>query len=496
MWSLTGAKRAIIVAGCLAAAYTQLTTSPATIEYIRLMGANEFHIGILGALPTLMLFMQFVSAIAVNHLRYRRRLWFWTALTHRLMLLPTAVGPWLLPGYSNEFWVWLLLTTTAVNQGLLHFSSPLWLSWMGDYLPHEGLSSYWGSRQLWMQITAAFSLLAASFLVIYSGLSVEISYAIMTVVGTVCGVADLLLFHKVFEPPVQKVPSPRLAKVLAEPFRNRDFRRYISFMCFWNFAAMAGAPFISLYLLSEVGMDLFQVLLLWTTSWVGGAMLSRTLGQWADTHGSQPVLVMCVALKSSNMLALLLIPRSPTVAFWVLTPCFMLDAVLNAGILIANNSFMIKNSPTENRTMYIAATQALAGVVGGVTSIFAGWIMRSLSDQQWTLFNWTIGNFQIMFLSSIALRWTALWLTRYVQEPGARHTWDVVQELAGEVIDRLEKSLPQPDLVFRNRDRVTSDAPGVTAKQQPEGTVSHESHPRIPAPKRLRKKRTRQSQHS
>ncbi|MBC8114869.1 MAG: hypothetical protein H7062_10855, partial [Candidatus Saccharimonas sp.] len=28
-WSLTGAKRAIVVAGCLAAVYTQLTTSPA-----------------------------------------------------------------------------------------------------------------------------------------------------------------------------------------------------------------------------------------------------------------------------------------------------------------------------------------------------------------------------------------------------------------------------------------------------------------------------------
>jgi hypothetical protein len=64
-------------------------------------------------------------------------------------------------------------------------------------------------------------------------------------------------------------------------------------MCFWNFAAMAGAPFISLYLLSNVGMSLFHVMLLWTISWVGGAMLSRTLGKWADSHGSQPVLVMC-----------------------------------------------------------------------------------------------------------------------------------------------------------------------------------------------------------
>ena len=491
VWSLTGAKRAIIVAGCLAAAYTQLTTSPATIEYIRSMGANEFHIGILGALPTLMLFMQFVSAVVVNHLQ------FWVAITHRLLLLPTALGPWMFPGLSNEFWVWMLLATTALNQGLLHFSSPLWLSWMGDYLPHEGLSSYWGSRQLWMQITAAISLLGAAFLILHSGLSIEISYSVMICIGTGCGVADLLLFRKVFEPPVQQVPSPRLRQVLSEPFRNREFRRYIGFMCFWNFAAMAGAPFISLYLLAEIGMDLYHVLLLWTISWVGGAMLSRTLGRWADSHGSQPVLVMCVALKSSNMLALLLVPHSPTIAFWILTPCFMLDAVLNAGILIANNGFMIKNSPSENRTMYIAATTAIAGMVGGVTSIVAGAVMQTLSGHHWTFGSWTIGNFQLMFITSIALRWVGLVMTRYVQEPSARHTWDVVQELVSEILDRLDiRVLPsEPKMSQTSIQSYQSQLLADETAEQGK-TAVRETHPRVPPPKRLRKPRTRESQPS
>ena len=499
MWSLNGAKRAIIVAGCLAAAYTQLTTSPATIAYVRSMGANEFHIGILGALPTLMLFMQFVAAVMVNHLQYRRHWWFWAALTHRLMLLPTAIGPWMFPGYSCEFWVWVLLLTTAVNQTLLHFSSPLWLSWMGDYLPHEGLSSFWGSRQLWMQITAAASLLAAAFFVLHSGLSLEVSYAVMTCVGTALGVADLLLFRKVFEPPVNRVPSPRLRKVLAEPFRNREFRRYIGFMCFWNFAAMAGAPFISLYLLAEIGMDLFQVLMLWTISWIGGAMLSRTLGRWADLHGSQPVLVMCVALKSSNMLALLLVPPSPTLAFWILTPCFMLDAVLNAGILIANNGFMIKNSPTENRTMYIAATTAIAGMVGGITSILAGWMMQSLAGHQWTVLGWTIENFQIMFLISIVLRWAAFVMTRYVHEPHARHTWDVMKEIVTEMRDRFDRRsnevLPLPKSAINPI--ITSQADlSEHHTIEREVAVTSPPHRRVPAPKRPRRRRERESQHS
>ena len=426
MWSLTGAKRAIIIAGCLAAAYTQLTTSPATIRYARSIGATELHIGILGALPTLMLFMQFVSGVVVNHLRHRRRLWFWSALTHRLLLLPTALGPWLFPGLSSEFWVGMLLVSTALNQSLLHFSSPLWLSWMGDYLPHHGLSHYWGSRQFWMQITAAGSLAAAAFLVLKSDLGIEAGYAVLTCLGTLCGVIDLLLFRRIFEPEVNQVPSPRLRQVLSEPFRNKNFRRYISFMCFWNFAAMAGAPFISLYLLEEVRMDLFRVLLLWTISLVGGAMFSRRLGSWTDRYGTRPVLVICVASKSANMLALLLTPHDPDVAFWVLAPFFMLDAAQNAGILIANNGFMIKHSPAENRTMYIAATQALAGMVGGLTSIAAGWIMTRLAGQTWQVGGWSMSHFQMMFAVSILLRWAALFLVKSVREPNSHPTMTLV----------------------------------------------------------------------
>lgn len=446
MWSLTGAKRAIIVAGCLAAAYTQLTTSPATIRYARSIGANELHIGILGALPTLMLFMQFVSGVVVNHLRFRRRLWFWSAMTHRLLLLPTALGPWLIPGMSSEFWIGMLLVTTALNQALLHFSSPLWLSWMGDYLPHEGLSGYWGSRQFWMQVTAAGSLAAAAFLVLRNDQGIERGYAVLTCVGTLCGVLDLLLFHRIPEPPVTRVPSPRLRQVLAAPFRNKDFRRYIRFMCYWNFAAMAGAPFISLYLMEVVGMDLFRVLLLWTISWVGGAMLSRTLGRWADHYGTRPVLIICVASKSANMLALLLSPQNPDAAFWFLAPFFMLDAAQNAGILIANNGFMIKHSPSENRTMYIAATQALAGVVGGTTSIAAGWIMTRLAGHTWQFGDWTMGHFQMMFAVSIVLRWLALFLVQSVREPNSRATMTLVVDVVESFTWRgmfLSAGLPQ-----------------------------------------------------
>jgi MFS family permease len=444
------------------------------------MGATEFHVGILGALPTLMLFGQFLAAVLVNHLAYRRWTWFTTALIHRLLLIPIALGPWFLPDVPGTLWVWSLIVATAVNQGLLHFSSPLWLSWMGDYLPHDGLSRFWGERQNWMQWSSAASLAFAAILLAFGHLSPLGDFTVQILVGSVLGIADLMFFFRIEEPPVAKAKSPRWRDVFAEPFRRKEFRRYISFTCFWHFAAMAGAPFISMYLMQDVGMDLFQVLLLWSASWVGGALCSQHMGRWADRYGSRPVLILCISGKSLNMIALLLVPAEPALAFVILVPVFMIDQMLNSGILIANNGFMIKNSPSENRTMYIAACQALAGLVGGVTSIAAGALLASLAEARWTLLGKAWGHFHVMFAVSAVLRWIAAAWVHRLREPNAQSTMHIVDEILSGPIGRFLAS-PAGAFLALGAEEEAADVPAaLVATESPSLGESEDNPPSMP----------------
>lgn len=429
MWSLQTAKRLIVVAGCLAAAYTQFSISPATVAFARSLGATSLHIGILGALPTGVLFMQLLAALLVNHLHYRKPLWFWMTIAQRLVLVPAALGPWLYPDVSAAVWVVLLIASSTLNHAMMHFTTPLWLSWMGDYLPHVGLNRFWGGRELWMQWTAALSVLASSLLFYKSGLDIRAAFALLIMTGAVCGVCDILLFTRIEEPAVHRMETPRFADVVLGPFRQRDFRSFIWFSCFFNVAAMVGAPFISLFLLDYVGMDLFHVLLLWTFSWVGGAIFSQRLGILTERFGQRPMLILCVAFKSTNMLALLLIPPDPTIAFAVLIPVFMFDSILNSGILIANNGFMIKNSPRANRAMFIAAGNAFAGMAGGATSILTGWFLIKWEDWAWTWQGTTYINFHAVFAASLVLRLVAAVLARSLHEPASHGTRQVIAEL-------------------------------------------------------------------
>lgn len=412
-------------------AYTQLTLSAASIDFVRTLGGTGLHVGILNALPVGMLFLQFLAAVVANHLVYRRRLWMALSLLQRSIVVPVAFGPVFWPEVSDAAWTWAFLAAIALNQGLLHFCTPLWLSWMGDYLPHGDLNAYWGLRQRWMQWTAAGSLLFGALLLYQTGLGVRIGYPILAVIAACFGILDILLFLKVEEPRVTPLPDANLKRVLLGPFLHPGFRSFIGFMCFWHFTAMIGAAFISLYLLQYVGMTLFAVLLLWTCSWTGGATMARWMGRLADRFGNKPLLVLCVTFKSINMIALLAVPRDPAVAFWILVPVFMVDAVLNAGFAIATNGFLLKNSPAENRTMYIAAGTALAGLVGGLTAILGGGVLAALGDWSIRLGDWNYSAFHLLFTISLLLRFVAAGIVSRIHEPQSYDTVQVVTQLIG-----------------------------------------------------------------
>jgi MFS family permease len=457
----------IVLGGGLAMVYTQLTTSPLVVEYARSLGASSLHIGILGALPTGLFFMQFLAAVLVNRMRYRRWTWFAISVMQRLTFLPVAFGPILMPQVDGTTWIALLIVAGVLNHALLHLSTPMWMSWMGDYLPREGLSRFWGQRHLWQQWTAFGSLALAALLFWKSGLPMQTAFALLMTAGTIVGLADLLLFLKIDEPPVPRIERPRLRDVFLIPLRDRQFRSFVEFTCFWHFAAMIGAPFIGVYLLEQVGLSLFAVLMLWAVSWLGGAMVSGRVGEIAERFGHRPLLIGCTALKSLNMLALLCIPANPTWAFWFLVPVLMMDAQLNAGINIAHQGYMLKYSPSAGRAMFIASGTALAGMVGGVTAILAGYLLTRWSDWSFSIGGYPIAGYSMAFALSAAMRLAALGLARRVQEPESQGTRVVLQTVFLEARSTLAefrrgKSIARPVQRARRFDGKTDGGAGAT----------------------------------
>jgi MFS family permease len=160
------------------------------------------------------------------------------------------------------------------------------------------------------------------------------------------------------------------------------------------------------------------------------------------------VLILCTAFKSINMIGLLACPAEPTIAFWVLAPVFMIDAFLNAGIAIANNGFMIKNSPRESRTMFVAAGTGFAGIVGGAASILAGATIAATADWSWSWSGTQYVNFHVLFAVSLVLRLVSAALATRIREPSSTGTREVAGKLL--LVARLRVRSVQSVFVHRS----------------------------------------------
>src|SRR6185437_3958242 len=111
-------------------------------------------------------------------------------------------------------------------------------------------------------------------------------------------------------------------------------------------------------------------------------------------------------------------------------PVFMFDSMLNSGILIANNSFMIKHSPRDQRAMFIAAGNAFAGMVGGTASVVSGYWLRSMADWSCVWNGKLLVGYHVLFAISLGLRLVAAVLAQMLREPSASPTPEVLNQIA------------------------------------------------------------------
>lgn len=81
--------------------------------------------------------------------------------------------------------------------------------------------------------------------------------------------------------------------------------------------------------------------------------------------------------------------------------------------------------------MFIAAGTALAGMVGGVTSIIAGAFLSWSMDRTWHVAGMTLCGFHVVFAVSMVLRVIAAFLAPGLREPSSQGVRIVVTELIG-----------------------------------------------------------------
>lgn len=413
--------------GCFYMVYAAGIGSPVTTDYFRELGATEFHFGLLGGIPMILLTMQFVGALIVNRLRHRKPLFMISLIGCRLLYLPVAFLPLLCPRLPAPILLAILIGVLSVSNALWQLGSPVCSSWMADLIPHRILNTYWGTRQMWMNLTGVAASLAVAWFAFLMGVPATTLFPILTAVAVTVGVIDILLFFWVDEPLQQPPPPAPWFRAIIEPLKDAQYRRFLFYQCAWLASTMCAAAFMQLYLLKIIGLTYWQTTLIWATPALGMAISSRGWGRIADRHGHRPVLIFCTYFKSLVVIAFLLV--TPSTAMWMMPLLLLFDGAWNAGNVVATNGYIMKLTPRENRTMFIASFTGLAGLAGGLSAVVAGWYLDRLTGFSVDFLGRIWNNYHVLFLASLFLRIGCAGMVHWIREPDSAKTVEILDEL-------------------------------------------------------------------
>ena len=420
----------MVLGACLAMVYSVGITSPATTEFFRDIGANEFHFGLIGGVPLIMLLMQFVGAAALNRVRRRKSIFIVCLVVCRLLYLPVAFLPFILRRAEAPAMLGLAIALLAISAATHNFAVPFFFSWMADLIPNRVRNRVWGWRQAAMHSTWVIAFLLVTFFLYLTDWPATVVFPLLTVIAVAAGLADVLLFIGVVEPPnlIDRDSHP-LQDFLA-PLRDPIYRRFVAFSCSWTFATMFAAAFMQLYVLKVLNLAPWKTTLIWCVQGLGTAAASGMWGRYADRFGHRPVLKFCVSLKPMIVIVFLLL--TPRNVIWLLPLAFFPDGILNAGNALATNGYMLSLAPRRNRSMFIAAITGLAGVGGGISAMLAGLLLNRTAGWQPVCLGHALNHYHLVFAASLAMRLACQPLLRRIKEPGAKHARQLLSAMMDE----------------------------------------------------------------
>ncbi|MGB3093730.1 MAG: MFS transporter, partial [Candidatus Zixiibacteriota bacterium] len=119
--------RISIFEGSFAAIHLALTTGPFLAGYALLLGANDFQLGLVAALPFLAQVFQIVGAFAVERFKQRKKISLLGSLFSRSLFLVFVF----LPFFPENQWVkiGIFLLLLCLSSAIANLVGVAWLSW-------------------------------------------------------------------------------------------------------------------------------------------------------------------------------------------------------------------------------------------------------------------------------------------------------------------------------------------------------------------------------
>lgn len=454
--ALEQGKRALVKDAAWASMVGALYGGVVLVGFALQLGATPLDIGVLAAIPFFAQIAQIPAIALVERLRQRRKIAVLAVSASRLIILGLALLAFV-PDDRTRLTLLLVAQVAITVLGSVGGCSVN--AWMHQLLAGQGLGALFSRRLFWSTVLASLGALAAGQLVQHwPGAEKLDAYSIAFVAAAAAGFVSAYYLTRVPEPRMENTgPRPPLVAMLRAPFLDAGFRRVIVFMASWNFASNLAAPFLTVYLLQQLGYGLGTVTTLWIASQVANALTMYLWGRLSDRLTNKAILAVAVPAYLGCLVAFPFsaIPEAHALTLPLLYLIHVIMGAASGGIGLATGNLGLKLAPQGLGTSFLAAVGLAGAAAGGLASLTGGALADWFSARELNvLVHWasasashqiTVIKFQhweFLFALSFLLGWYVLHALSRINEGKEHSERQVIQQFVEEASRSISQLSP------------------------------------------------------
>jgi MFS family permease len=321
----------------------------------------------------------------------------------------------------------------------------------------QALGSFFARRLLASTVLGCVFTLAAGWLVEHPPFGqASNAYALAFAGSGLAGLASCWYLGRCAEPRMSPSgPATSMRAKLGAPFRDRKFRRLLVFLGAWNVASNFSGPFLTVYLIEQLGYGLSTVTGLWVLSQVANALTLFIWGRVSDRLSNKAILSVALPVFFVCLAALVFtrLGASLGLQLTLLALVHVVMGVASGGIGLATGNLGLKLARAGEGTSYMAAIGLVSAAAGGLAPLVAGaWIQHLQASQFAIVLRWVSGSasheisvlrlfhVEFVFVASALFGLYVMHALSRVEEGEEVSERRVMQELrmeAGQTVDQL-----------------------------------------------------------
>ncbi|MBK1989240.1 MFS transporter [Sphaerospermopsis aphanizomenoides BCCUSP55] len=284
--------------------------------------------------------------------------------------------------------------------------SASWMSWLAIIVPRQLRGRYFGIRNSAASLTNLLCVPLAGFAVSHWYGGTLQGYGVVLFVGILFGIISLgCQYFKIdINPQLQNTYTSNLSandKIISSEItdtisisqnqssenlgllntdnfhKNSNFWIFILYFSLWMLSFNLCAPFVNLYLLETLNLDVGWVTV-YSSLQAGANLLMVVLwGKLADKLGNRPILIFAGIIVALTPLLWFGIGNND-LDIWLWLPLLhIFIGGTGAAVDLCNNNMQIGITPVRNQSIYFAIAAAIAGVTGALGTTIGGFVAQS-----------------------------------------------------------------------------------------------------------------------